>query len=400
MPVSSDTTQLTNSNNDQLQAAFQLFSEVSSQLEVSYRELELQVEQLNLELAAANSEKLRQLAEKEQLADKLEALLAAMPAAVIWIDREQQVISANAAASSVFNSDIIHRDWLQVLQEHQFTFNGHEFMAPDGLIYSCQQRLLDAGQGEVIILTDVTFSHEIQKTGHRQQRLAELGELTAGLAHQVRTPLASAMLSVEQLSHPSISAELREKSIQRIYQNLHHLDQLMNDMLQFARGGEFDNDLINVSVLFNKLEEHFSLKMNEQFELAIKPGKDNFISGSFDALLSVLISVVDNAILARDTGAVLQVEAEASCQDDTVFITVCDNGPGMSEEQCKQVFKPFYTTRKEGTGLGLAISRSIIRAHQGDIKAFSTPGAGTCMQLSLPLLKNTNLLHSNANKAQ
>jgi len=384
-------------NNTELQAAFRLFSQMSDQLENSYRDLEQRVDELSQELAAANSEKLRQLAEKEKLADRLEALHEAMPAAVIWVNQSQKILSANQTAKHIFKSDIVNKNWQQVLQ-NQFTFDGHELIGHDESVFSYHQKSLDHDQGQVIILTDITISRELQQSNYRQQRLAELGEITAGIAHQVRTPLASALLSIDHLSHPSIDEELRNKSVKRIKQNLHHLDHLVNDMLLYARDGEFDNNCVSISALLHNLDIYLQQKNSRYFSFEfIKTAQfsDNVVvSGSGDALLSVLISLLDNASQLATMTSPVKAEIQIKEDSDNVFISVTDNGPGLSQSELEQIFKPFYTTRKNGTGLGLAISRSIIQAHHGQLVAKSLK-KGTEMKISLKKYKPEKFLESN-----
>ncbi|MDH5392547.1 MAG: ATP-binding protein [Gammaproteobacteria bacterium] len=381
----------------ELQAAFQLFSQMSDQLESSYRDLELRVERLTKSLALANSEKLKQLAEKEKLADRLEALHAAMPAAVIWVDQSHTIRSANQTAKDIFKDDIVGMNW-ELLLEQQFSFNGHQLVGADASVYSYNQRALEAEQGQVIILTDVSLSHKLQQSSYRQTRLAELGEITAGLAHQVRTPLASALLSIEQLSHPDISDELRCKSTDRIKNNLHHLDQLVNDMLLFARDGEFENDQVSIRDLLHSLDLYFKEKDYEFFDLAINEQNitdhDIVVAGSRDALLSVLISLVENTHQLVTGGLTIKTRITLQHCDGQLLITVKDNGPGLDALQCQQIFKPFYTTKSNGTGLGLAISQSIIHAHHGSLTAVSEQGRGTAMQIRLHYYQTEKMLHS------
>ena len=385
---------------NELQAAFHLFSQMSGQLEQSYKELEQRVELLTEELATARSEKLKQLAEKEKLADQLQALHEALPVAVIWIDKSNRILSANQTANEIFNTDIVNKNWKHLLEQY-FGFDGHELLADDGRVFSYHQQPLAQQRGQVVILTDVTLSRQLQQSNYRQQRLAELGEITAGIAHQVRTPLASALLSIGHLSHPSIDEELRQKSVERIKQNLHHLDKFVNDMLLYAKDGEFDNNCINISLLLHNLEVyvqqkqypdfHFQLQLNQQQD-------DMVVSGSGDALLSVLISLVENASQLSSEITPIDVVVKAYATETDCVISVIDNGPGLSAAQKDQIFKPFYTTREQGTGLGLAISRSIIHAHHGQLEAISAAGKGTEMKIHLKKYISEKFLQSNNNK--
>lgn len=396
-------TELRSKGESDLQDAFHLFSQMSDQLETTYRHLEQRVEQLSTELAAANSEKIKQLAEKEKLADRLSALHEAMPAAVIWVDETQKILSANQLAETIFSQNIVGKNWTQLLNTDSDYFNGHELSLGGSRLYSYNQCALEAGQGQVIILTDVTLSRELQQSSNRQQRLVELGEITAGLAHQIRTPLASALLSVEHLLHPSLNAELQNKATNRIKDNLHHLNHLVNDMLLFARDGEFESDQVNVASLFNAVNEYLAQKSYHFFTVSmlhsdISDTSKDIVTGSKDALLSVLIGLIENAYQLATELLPIELNIHYETNAKELLITVSDNGPGLDKALCERVFEPFYTTKKEGTGLGLAISRSIIRAHNGSIVAVSKPGQGTEFQIRLKLFQSENLLHSNANR--
>lgn len=396
-------TEVRSKESSELQDAFHLFSQMSDQLETTYRDLEQRVEQLSTELAAANSEKIKQLAEKEKLADRLSALHEAMPAAVIWVDEDQKILSANQLAETIFNQNIVGKVWTQLLNNKNYHFNGHELSLGDSRLYSYNQCALEAGQGQVIILTDVTLSRELQQSSHRQQRLVELGEITAGLAHQIRTPLASALLSVEQLLHPSLNADLQYKSTNRIKDNLHHLNHLVNDMLLYARDGEFESDQVNVASLFQSVNEYVAQKNYQYFDMSVTGPKsietsELIVTGSKDALLSVLIGLVENAYQLAKQSSPITLHINYKTEDKELLISVSDNGPGLDKNLCEKIFEPFYTTKKEGTGLGLAISRSIVRAHKGSIVAVSELGKGTVFEIRLNLYQPDNLLHSNANK--
>lgn len=387
----------------ELQDAFHLFSQMSDQLETTYRHLEQRVEQLSTELAAANSEKITQLAEKEKLADRLSALHEAMPAAVIWVDETQKILSANQLAETIFNQKLVGQVWTHLLNQEYYHFNGHELSTGDSRLYSYNHCVLEAGQGQVIILTDVTLSRQLQHSSNRQQRLVELGQITAGLAHQIRTPLSSALLSVEHLLHPSLDATLHNKSANRIKDNLHHLNHLVNDMLLYARDGEFESDQVNVNNLFNILADYVSQKKYASFNLSILNNADKtadiIVTGSKDALLSVLIGLVENAYQLASKQSPIEVSIDYKVIDQEVLISVTDNGPGLNTAQCEQIFEPFYTTKKEGTGLGLAISRSIVRAHNGSINVVSELGKGAEFQIRLKIFKSEKLMHSNANRS-
>ena len=208
---------------------------------------------------------------------------------------------------------------------------------------------------------------------------------------------------MEQLLHPSLNADLQQKSTNRIKDNLYHLNHLVNDMLLFARDGEFESDQVNVSSLFQSVSEYVAQKKYQYFDLSVTGPKsivpsELIVTGSKDALLSVLIGLVENAYQLANQESPIKLNIHYKTEDKELLISVSDNGPGLEKSLCGRVFEPFYTTKKEGTGLGLAISRSIVRAHNGSIVAQSELGKGSKFKIRLNLYQSDNFLHSNANR--
>ena len=377
---------------EDLEGAFQLFSQLSEQLESSYQELQEQVEQLTGELAAARSERLQYLEEKEWLANSLEKLLNVLPGGVVVLDDNGMISNINPAAAKLLGKDIVEKQWQQVI-EKEFIANigGQEVItrAQRNLVISSSS--LGEKQGTITLLNDVTEANHLRESLDHHKRLSAMGEMAASLAHQVRTPLSAALLYTSQLEQSKLDDESRIKFSGKVSSRLRHLEGLITDMLLFAKGGSSSDDELDLVDLLQTLKSVTEQQLQKNgcdLRLAsdILDGKllNKMIVGSRDSLLTALQNLVNNAIDACGTGGIINVAVYPEGQD-MVDVTVSDNGPGISEESLEKIFDPFFTSRSKGTGLGLAVVQAVADAHGGTAWVESELGEGAIFGIRLPI---------------
>jgi two-component system sensor histidine kinase FlrB len=381
----------------QLEDAFHLFNQMSSQLEASYQALENRVAQLNHELAAARSERLRQLAEKERLANRLERLLDVLPGGVVVVDEQGFVAECNPAAVDLLGEPLQGCLWHDVIQRafQPYSDDGSEVTLHSGRRVSMSTRSLDPEPGQIVLLMDVTEQHALQHMLNRHRRLSAMGEMAASLAHQVRTPLASALLYVSHLARADLSDDGRRRFTDKVIGRLRHLERMINDMLQFARGGSFDMEDFPVELLVDEFTQSLEPQLQAccgELELQNQAAGSN-LRGNREALQSALSNLATNAIEACGQRAQLCLEIRRNDQDELVLL-LHDNGPGIPAAVQERLFTPFFTTRPNGTGLGLAVVRAIARAHQGDVWVTSKPGQGSTFGIRIPAAGGQDALPS------
>jgi len=382
-----------------LMAAFEQFSQLSEQLQTSYQVLDQRTKELTRELATARSERLKQLAEKEKLADRLEKLLAALPAGVVVVNTEGIIQTANMAAEKLFEQRLEGKNWQHVMSisVQKADEQGITLKNSNILSMNCQQ--LDADEGEIILLNDVTHNRMLQDLANRQSRLAAMGEMAAGLAHQLRTPLSSAMLYASQIDSPRLNENQQHRAVEKIRTSMRYLEKLINDMLMYAKGGEFDDAKFSLKQLLLAFYSRIEVQLQQsgaQLKINNKLS-DIKLTGSVDALVSVLINLAENAIEACEQfsgSAQCKLELNVYQQAQHIILAMQDNGPGLTEQQQAHVFEPFYTESSHGTGLGLAVAQSIARAHQGELMVKSEPQNGCTFYLCLPLSQGEQFLAS------
>jgi two-component system sensor histidine kinase FlrB len=375
----------TDSKHRQLEHAFEAFGQLSAQLERAYRELEDRVGELTRELERSRRERAAQARERLRLARRLEGLLDALPAGVVRLDGEGIVVDANPAARAMIGQEALGRPWSDVAA---CVFTGEADVAGDLLTtgarrLALQTRRLPEGDGQLLLLTDVTETRALQDLVARQQRLSSMGEMAASLAHQIRTPLAAALLYVSQLEHlPAHDPQAVSRIARRSAERLRHLEGLVHDMLVYARGGAGPEEAIDVADLFESVRrasDHLR-PPGGVLEAAVTPNLT--VTGARDALCSALVNLVANAFECGGPGT--QVMLSADRDGGRVALWVEDDGPGLPPDVAAQAFRPFFTTRRGGTGLGLAVVKTVAEAHGGRALVDGSKRGGARIGLELP----------------
>lgn len=382
---------------ERLTDAFRIFNELSENLAHSYQGLEEQVARLNHELATARSERINTLVEKEKLASRLQQILAALPAAVIVLNAFGRVIDCNNHAIAFLGEPLLGEDWQTVMARSLQPVAGspRERQLRDGRKLNITRNLLSNDAEQIILLSDVSELRSLQDLLAQQKQLSAMGEMVAGLAHQIRTPLATAILYASQMTKPNLVEEKRQQFSQKILERLHYLERQVNDMLIFAKQGRLAMQSFSLRQLLAHVAEsmesyggHFTIDNRLQCDL---------LTGNEDALRGALMNLLNNAVEAGAEHIALTVSRG---DEVSVRIVVEDDGPGIDERQQVKLFEPFYTTKNHGTGLGLAVVDSVIKAHHGSIICRSSVGRGTTFTLTLPYSDQYGLGLSAVSSAQ
>ena len=218
----------------------------------------------------------------------------------------------------------------------------------------------------------------------RHQRLAALGEMAATLAHQIRTPLSSALLYASNASNAVLPATRRDELLGRAIDCLHDLEQLVSDMLGFARGATASDAPVALQDITTAVSNaaHALLRPGQSLDIATTP-ESAIVCGNREALVGAVLNLVTNALQAA--GSEARVSIQPRLEGNTAELRVTDNGPGVPAALRQRIFEPFFTSRPEGTGLGLAVVRSVAEAHGGEIRLETADGRGASFVLRLPL---------------
>lgn len=240
--------------------------------------------------------------------------------------------------------------------------------------------------GAVVTLEDVSDIKALTEQLIRADRLAAMGELTAGVAHEVRNPLGVIRASVQLLEDAQCDTERIAEAGEVIKQEIDRLDKVIKALLDFGRPSTptlvtIDlNEVIEDVILFTtRFANQYSVKISSELREDLPQ-----VLGDPDQLKQVFLNLVTNAVQAME-GHGGRITISTSSDGDYLHVLVSDTGPGIAPEVLPKVFDPFFTRRAEGTGLGLTIVHRIIDEHDGHIEVESSP-AGTTFKVSLPAI--------------
>lgn len=348
--------------------------------------LEGRVAALTVELAAASAMRRHELEEKERLAWRLQSLLDLLPGGVVVIDGQGVVREANPGAAELLGSDLQGQLWRDVIVRSfaPRRDDGHEVSLKDGRRVSIATRSLAGEPGQLVLLTDLTETRRLQEQLARHERLSSLGRMMASLAHQIRTPLSTAMLYASHLHEGGLPPERQQQFAGRLKDRLVELEHQVRDMLVFARGELPLPDRLTPRELLAALRVAGEPRLQGaavRWQCDVSAGD---LLCNRDTLVGALLNLLENA--AQAAVGLLRLKVHLFRRASNLHIVVSDNGAGMPAQTLARLGEPFFTTRPTGTGLGVAVVQSVARAHSGELLFRSRQGRGTSVQLKLPLI--------------
>lgn len=263
----------------------------------------------------------------------------------------------------------------------------------------------DNNQKYIFVFSEITQSKRIQAEIIRMDRMASLGVLSSGIAHEIRNPLAGIKAMVQTLEEEMEEGSSQLEYVDRILRQVNRLDDLLKAFFSYARPQRPDPkaeqimDIISeVLPLFRRKMQDKNIKINENYEDGLF---DVFVDSN--QIQQVIFNLFLNAIDAMPEGGKITVDAKNSMESAPVIdrrhtmpsllsnnmieIKISDTGSGMPQDIIDNVFNPFFTTKSNGTGLGLSIVYQIIKEHGGQIEVESTPEKGTTFKILLPALE-------------
>jgi len=247
--------------------------------------------------------------------------------------------------------------------------------------------------GAIVRISDITESKNIEKHLMREDRLSSLGQLSGGIAHEIRNPLAGISLFVDVLGNPDKFSRTAQESniLDEIKSNVHKIDGIIKRVLAFSRHADTNLANLQVRPLIEDTMRLWTSRVKScgiELKLALEEDLPDVLGDPIE-IQQVLNNLVHNALDAMSEGGLLTVTAEKGrfsldSKRPAVIIKVQDTGCGIPTEQRKYVFNPFFTTKPSGTGLGLAISHRIVSRHRGVLSLESASDRGTTFCLELP----------------
>ena len=336
-------------------------------------------------------------------------LVENMPIGLLAIDAEGRVVSFNQTAESVFRipaGDVLGKSARDVLPRSVWALTerikAHERIVGDEIALPVKgqesipldvsatwlQESNGAFMGYLILFRDLTEIKSLKREIERNERLASLGRLAAGVAHEIRNPLSSIKGFATYFRERYKEIPEDQKTAEIMIQEVERLNRVISQLLEFARPMNIQKEPTAIQTLVqHSLRMIQAQAASKNIKIEAKLASDmGEVSLDRDRINQVLLNLYLNAMEAMKEGGTLTIEVCRDDHDTGMRLTVSDTGSGIKKEDLGHVFDPYFTTKPSGTGLGLAIVHNIVEAHGGEVSVESVSGRGTTVSIVLPVV--------------
>lgn len=333
-------------------------------------------------------------------------VLESIPDSLITLDQEGQIVSCNGNTEKLFklrSTDIVGKKVFDIFPacppetltpQNNVIEKDAELQGPDGKqvpVKMGSAQLKDhQGKriGRVLVMRDVGEIRSMEQQLEHSRRLAALGSMAAGIAHEVRNPLGTLRGLAHFFGSEDGASDACKEYSKFMISEVDRLNQLVTELLQFGAPREIHFDKVDIKTMVEKtvtlLEKDF---VEKDISFVHKYGDNTELYGDTDLLIQVLLNLLKNSIQATPSCGAISLDIGGDAK--TCRISVSDTGTGMSEETKSKMFDPFFTTKKSGNGLGLAVSHRIMERHNGYFEINSAVNAGTTITMVLPHKERT-----------
>jgi two-component system, NtrC family, sensor histidine kinase HydH len=240
--------------------------------------------------------------------------------------------------------------------------------------------------GKVLLISDVTEIRSLEQRMRENERLAAVGRMAGGVAHEVRNPLSSIKGLALLLKSKFPAGSKEQDTAELLIQETERMNRTITEMLSFTRPSALHLGRVDLALLLGRSLQLIKAEAEENGVVTALETQENLLPvlGDVDRLQQVMMNILLNAIQAMERGGELRVSLGNRVDGQEVELRVSDTGEGIAAELLPQVFYPYFTTKQGGTGIGLAISQKIIADHNGTIELESESGQGTTVIIRLP----------------
>jgi two-component system, NtrC family, sensor histidine kinase HydH len=336
-----------------------------------------------------------------------DSLVEHMPVGIVAVDSDERIMVFNDTAETLFgrtaeavigkpSSEILPPACLDMLRglAHERPIIEKEFDCPIGEgrmvpieMIAAVLRDDEGGMiGRIVLFRDLSELQHLRKEVERSQRLAAVGSLAAGVAHEIRNPLSSlkGFATYFRQRYGGVPDDVKVADI--MIQEVDRLNRVITELLEFSRPMELKRKAVDLAGLVRHTLGTIEGQARGEgvtVQSNLPPGLPLAYIDP-DRMTQVFLNIFLNALAATDRGGVLTVDV-ARQDDNTLRVSVADTGTGIRKEDIGRVFDPYFTTKPSGTGLGLAIVHRIVEAHGGEIRLESEPGKGSAFTIFLPI---------------
>lgn len=347
-----------------------------------------------LQLATANQRLQEQAAHAERMRAQVASILESLGSGVVTLDTAGHVVMTNRAAQSLLAALGATSETLPLFVQSYLRegARGYRQVTTETGVLGLHGSPLSGAHGEVLgtvlVLDDLTELKALENQVQRAQRLAALGRLASGLAHEIRNPLGIVRAAAQMLQGELGGDERHGEYTHVIQSEVDRVDRLIEQLLAYARPRPLARgpvDLLDLAERAVALTRAYAGQHGVACEVTAN-GEVPLLEGDAELLHQVLVNLLINAVQATSPGGFVMicVTSVHDARTPTIVLTVRDTGRGIPPDDLPRIFDPFFTSRDDGVGLGLSIVQQIVHEHGGTIDVTSEPGAGTAFVIRLP----------------
>lgn len=393
---------------DALLAAFELFCQETSRLEQAYKSLQEEFKSVNLALDNTNKELESKVFELNRITHYLENILSHISQGLMFVGFNGIITTFNDAFEAMLGlkkSGVIGRKYDTLFKDDMFGFSVKQALitktAPpfsrirlgreNERYYEVEASFLlknskaNEGEGLIILMRDVTRLKALEAVANRNDRMKELGEMAAQVAHEIRNPLGGIKGFASLLKRDLEKSPEQAKMADYIIEGTDNLNRLVTQVLNYSRPSTPNLQPVDISVLVKEVENFVKVDSNihPQPRFITHIEGNNTVHLDYALMRGALLNLVVNSCQAMPNGGTIRIDVNTD--SSTCIITVNDTGVGIPPENFEKVFSPFFTTKANGNGFGLAEVHKVVQAHGGNISLRSELERGTTFTITLPV---------------
>lgn len=356
---------------------------------------------LSEQLQTVGRELTRTGANLKAFEDLHRVILDNMPTGMVSFNRDGRILQTNAAAKGIFHrQDLERQNWFHLLPDYKIegeisrhdlryqSVTGEEAQLLGVTVSSLYHPAFNE-QIQIALIEDITKLRRLEYSARQNEKLAAIGGLAAGIAHEIRNPLAGISGSIEMLSQ-TVTNDDDRKLMKIVLREIDRLNNLITEFLDFARPEKPPTEIVRLTPILQEVLE--SMKANSQVRSDVRVdarlGDQDAILGHRDKLKQAFLNIILNAYQAMTEAKEPVLSVKVAREGGDIVLRIRDSGSGMNEATRKRMFEPFHTTKTKGTGLGLAVTHKILEGHGAKIFVESEPGRGTEFVLHFPEAKS------------
>jgi two-component system sensor histidine kinase HydH len=342
-----------------------------------------------------------------------ENVMESMADALISIDNEKNIVTCNRRAAEILG--VAERDLKSKRINEVLGLDMEEFLRgedPKGIIRDQEIEVRHSSgkgiplslsaaplkdetgreMGSVLLLRDLREIRDLQEKVRRSERLASLGRLAAGVAHEIRNPLSSIRGFAQFFMQRFKGREQEQEYASVMVKEVDRLNRVITELLDFARPREPHRELHSLEEILDHTLEVLKPELAKK-KVGVEKKYERELPLARvdrDQLSQAFLNLLINSLESMEDGGKIRVGIRRERQD-SLRVSIGDTGKGIPREDLEKVFEPFFSTKRKGTGLGLSIVHQIVEGHGGDIQVESQEGEGTFFQITLPIGRTNGL---------